>query len=251
MTDPPDQCAPLTRIIASWGIWPGLMMVFSQWESARLSGDSVPGRITFLTLAGTLAMYGSDRFLEKARLQAIASRHHLAGPRIFIVLVLALGLPTLAFLSRAEWFWLLILGATGLLYLTITTRIAPSPPLLKEALGSFCFMFLVWGLTPIDWRSSLAFWFLGLSNFLWCGAQDKDRDRINGLKSLAIRAPRVNRALARASGLAAAAWFLAMNPISPFGWCALLHGLWPRQRDWPVDLAFLPLVFAPILYLTR
>ena len=219
-------------------------MVLAQWEAARLVGSFVPRAVIYATVAGTLSIYGADRFLERKRMCHTAIRHH--APLVMeLISVLFIASATLAALPRfggREWIWFSVLGAAGALYLAVTVDVVRALPAVKEILGAFCFTYLVWGMLPRKHVFLAFFFMMGLSNFLWSGHQDRERDRKNGLRSLALTAPCLNCRLGRLSALFAGVGFLATAGFSsPFFWVSAIHGLWPFPEKRAIDLAFLPL----------
>jgi len=217
-----------------------------------LLGTAYPARLAALTVAGVLAMYGADRAFERRWLAATAARHH--APRswscVFGGIAALSGLFGVSQLAGRDLIWLLILGSAGALYLALTANRLKSQPPLKELTGAFCFAAVVWGAYPEFSAGPVdAFVLLAISNFLWSGCQDRERDLVNGVRSLAVAAPRANVALARGAALLSAALFLAGGyGRSPFPWAAVLHFGWPsRNSEWSIDLALAPLLAAPFL----
>ncbi len=78
--------------VAHWGMWPAAVMVLSQWQAARLVGTPVPAYLSAITLAGTLTVYGADRWLERRSLTRLADRHRgwLAFDLVFVFVILSL-----------------------------------------------------------------------------------------------------------------------------------------------------------------
>lgn len=234
-----------------WGVWPSLVMLLCQWEAGRLLDRKVPTTVSLITLAGTLTIYGADRWLERRRLRRTEARHHagrLAGGLVSAA-IMALAAAALPGLNGAILLWLVLLAVMGSAYLMITSRLLTTFFLLKELLGTLCFTILVWGWAwPLPALPPLAFSLIGLSNFLWSGAMDRERDRANGLLSLAVSFPLANRLLAGAVALAAVWLFYRLDGLnSVFLGVALIHLLWCRHLGRNIDLAFLPLLIVPFL----
>ena len=226
-------------------------MVLAQWEAGRILDITVSATITQITLAGTMAIYACDRWLENRTLAVTAARHRAPLWTVFLFSFLILGL-LLQSVPGLDWQlvkWISILAVAGLCYLFITTGRLKGFPGFKESIGAFCFTFLVWG--PIgrpDRPVILAFFTIGLSNFLWSSHQDMQRDKANGLFSLATHWPEENRALARLCAFVSCLGFgIFEGPGTPFFWVATLLLFWPQRTKWSVDWAFLPLLLILVM----
>ena len=227
-------------------------MVLCQVEAARLKEVVYPPHLGLLSFTGTLAIYGLDRWVECQHVSVLESRHRGSTWSVWLFTVFLSG--SVFFLTPkldvALVAWLGSLGGLGLLYLAITASCLPSFPTLKELLGAFCFTYLVWGpFSPV--RLDIAFFLLGISNFLWSSDQDRKRDHLNGVRSLALKAPHLNLGLARLLALAAALLFFKQWSMqTPFFPMAILHALWPHRRELSIDWAFIPLLWIPLFHLT-
>jgi len=240
----------LLNALNFWGVWPATVMALAQWEAARLSQSPYPRAVLLVTLAGTLGIYGLDRWVERSRRFVTGARHHghplsFAAFASLILLFLGLALPDL---NGHLWWWLLCLLALGLIYLAVTAAYLRLFPIGKELVGSLCFSVLVWGWRDsVLWLPLLAFFLLGLANFLISSHQDRARDRENHIRSLALIAPSLNSATFRGCALVACLLFiLSSGPTSPLPWIALAHGLWPTGRRHAIDWAFLTLLLRPL-----
>lgn len=232
----------LKALLVSWGGWPCGVMVLAQWEAAYLTGVTLSFQATALTIAGTLAMYAADRGLERRLVvsQGDRHRHHPRLDKIMIFLVLGFLVLGLSSWQPRVFLWAGILAILGALYLAITVNVIQPPALVKEGVGSLCFTYLVWGLVAGKTVWVVAFFLMGLANFIWSGIQDRERDSINKIPSLAHSSPRLAVVAARTLAVGSGLLFLVLlDRPSWFATVALLHGFWPPR--WPVDWAFLPL----------
>ena len=221
-------------------------MVLAQMEAAALAGREYPRHVMLWTVAGTLSIYGMDRLTERRNLTFTAMRHRVQHRSGILVaaLIATCAVAALTQTGPRELLWLAALGFSGVAYLALTVNALRGWPLLKEVLGAWCFTCLVWGMLAdrID-SAVMGVFLLGLSNFCWSSRQDRVRDQKNGIASFAVRAPGANLVLARLGALLAAVLFqFSSGWIQPFFWTALLHAAWPAREDYPIDLAFLPLV---------
>ena len=226
-------------------------MVLSQAEATRLSGQTVPPLyLSSLTAAGTLFVYGADRWLERKALAQLANRH-LGLPWVnvlFIIVIATLTLMALPHCTLPDFVWLGMLGVLGLLYLLTTIGRIPAVPALKECLGAACFAVLVWGRVASGFNlMMIGFYFMALSNFLWSSHQDRQRDAMNGIRSLSVRYPVFNIWLARVFALLACGLLLVPAPKSVFVITGLLLACWPKHQKASIDLTFLPLLAVPFL----
>ncbi|MDJ0840953.1 MAG: hypothetical protein QNK37_30865 [Acidobacteriota bacterium] len=220
-------------------------MVLSQQEAARIIGLSVPVHIVTMTGAGTLFVYGVDRWLERRELRQLADRHHRHPVlnALFVFVIVILTVYSLPRLHLRDLFWLIILGVLGLLYLLTTVGRLPALPLLKEVLGAGCFAVLILGHFEYVPPSVItAVGFTGLANFLWSSHQDRQRDAANGIRGLAVRYPILNIWLARGYAVTALVFFSLAMPRSLFGLVALFLLVWPKHARLSVDVTFLPLI---------
>ncbi len=236
---------PFLNGLSTWGLWPGLVMVLCQLEAALLLGDAFPKHLVFLTFSGVFAIYGLDRFLERHFQEETEARHqgHRLLNMVFLILIPVLAAIALIDLGKIDLVWLAILGLAGFMYLMATLNVIHGFAPVKELLGVFCFTFLVWGRLPFDPLYMIAFSLMGFSNFLWSGHQDKARDKINGVPSLALLRPGLNLAFARLCAMAAAGVFLGRHGLdSAFFWVSVLHGFWPVGEEFAIDFAFMPLL---------
>ena len=243
--------------LRAWGLWPCAVMALSQIAAARALGYSFPLPVLLLTLSGTATMYGADRFLERHRQKEIADRHRRVPlwDQVFMVLIVLAGLPILPHLSAKIVIWLAVLGTSGAVYLAVTVRLLPVPPMVKEFLGAFCFTCLVWGLLPLEPLPVGAFFLLGAANFLLSSHADCERDAANGLRSLATVWPALNLWLARMLALVATGLFLyrfgdGIGAGMVFVLIAAAHALWPRRKMSHIDLAFCPLLLILPVFFT-
>jgi len=244
---------PATAIrasLAGWGVWPACVIALGQLELARIAGRNLPAHLTALTLVGTLTVYGADRWLERRTLPHLETRHRgwrrldgLCWALIAITVIL-----TLPRVDRATLIWLAGLGLTGGLYLAITTGRFLRPFLIKELVGALC-LTIVWTgpTTAYPLLSTAGVLAIGLANFSWSGHQDRDRDAANGLVTLAVRFPGVNRVAARVTALAACLGAFLAGGWGPLPACAAIMVFWPARSRRTVDLCFLPLTVVPIL----
>lgn len=236
-----------------WGLWPAVVMVLARMETAALIGDPRVDVATVLAFAGTLGLYGLDRFLERRHQSELADRHH-APPilhKLFPAVIVMLCLGVLPSISGKDVLWVLWLTASGGLYCTVTLGWLKGPAIGKECLGALCFASVVLlnhdATTGALWLPFLA---MGFANFVWAGQADRERDLANGL----IDVPDSNRAgtsltpehmiaLARVLSLLAAVWFGTIaGPWQCFTWVALAHAVRPTQAKWNIDWCFLPLL---------
>lgn len=251
MSDGQGKLHRIQMALVSWGVWPAAVMVLAQLEVARLYVLEYDVWLGALTAAGTMAIYGADRFVERLMLRRLEARHN-SGLRdiIFPIIVLALGLYGLYGADGYTMEWLMILGLSGALYLAFTTGVLPCMPMGKELLGAVIFAVLVWGWNPyLDRVALLAFIPLGLSNFLLASIGDRKRDAANGIRSLAVSHPEVVLVLARAAASFSMGFFIFFEPAgSYFILTAAAHMLWflPARE---IDLAFCTLLAVPFAYL--
>lgn len=230
---------------AHWGLWPTVVMVLSQMTAAKLLGIPYPATVMHVTIAGTLAMYGLDRLVERQSLPNLAERHKLHGPLdiLMMVVIVAVAVPGVLKLSQHDLIWLITLGMLGLCYLLITTGRLPHPPFGKEIMGALCYTLLTWGwaLHPTV-ILMVGHFFLGLSNFLWSSRLDRERDQANQLPNQAVGHPTRQEWLARGSALVAIG-ILILTPEfgSLFLFTAVGLLFFSVRFRW-VDLTFLPLI---------
>ncbi len=228
-----------------WGLWPAAVMVLARMEAAALGGDPLWDTANHIAFAGTLSLYGLDRFLERRRQKQLGERH--SAPKaihaLMAVLVIGVGVSGLPHLHRNDFVWAAWLILCGGLYCGVTLGLRQVWPPLKEMLGALCFACVVLlnhpTAQPWLWPPFLA---LGCANFIWAAYEDRDRDAANGVPNFYNRAPRAALPIARILALTAAAGFAAVaGPWQWFSPVALAHGLRRRQATWNIDLAFLPL----------
>lgn len=223
-------------------------MVLCQWEAYRLSQQAIPLGLVYITLAGTMAIYGTDHWAERGFQSVLSSRHHSHWPLDFIALVaiVILGISGLKHLGLVGFSWLAILGLSGSVYLLTTWGKAFDIPCFKELLGAWCFTYLVWGMLDggID-ALRLAFFSMGLANFLHSNYQDRARDHENHLPSFAYDRPVIVRFLAKTFALFSAALFALNAGFSPLTFCAIFHFFWPFKNKASIDWAFLPMLATP------
>jgi len=236
---------------AHWGMWPATVMVLSQWQAALLLGLTVPTYLSALTLAGTLTVYGADRWLERRSLSKLEARHRtwFAFDLPIIMVILVLTYFAIPRLTATDLSWLALLALAGSLYLLATVGRLPRLPLLKECIGAFCFTLLVWGrFQPRHVPLTLAFFALGLANFLFSSHGDRHRDAANQIPSLSVISPTLNLVLARCAALIAAVVFWVVGPLNAtFPFIALALLVWPAKTKTSVDLTFLPLLALPLM----
>ena len=256
VADKPDTSVPENSIrngLVFWGFWPAAVMVLAQWEAARLVAVAFPAKILVLTLTGTLAVYGLDRWVERRNQLFTSARHH--GNRktnlAIAILIGAVFLFTLPGLSQRHWLWLIMLAALGLVYLAVTAAYLRPFPASKELIGSLCFTVLVWGwFNHFELVLVVPFYLIGVANFFISSHQDRVRDRHNQMRSLALVAPRLNTVAFRCCSFAACLLLcVTAGFASPLPWVALAHGLWPCGSRHSIDWAFLPLLVRPLLWL--
>ncbi len=241
--------ATLHQAAAAWGVWPTCVMLLAQLESARITGEYYPRAVAAVTAAGTLAIYFADRLVERFSLTNVADRHRPSPlDALFPFLILTLLLLAYPEREQVSYAWIGMLASLGVAYVLITANIVTTPPLVKELLGGWIFAFLIFDWVPgQDLLLIMAFLPLAMANFMLSSHQDRERDRANGVLSLAVRHPQANLILARIlATFTAGFYFQCVGPTSLFAWIALAHALWPSRHH--VDLAFLPLLAAPWLY---
>ena len=159
-------------------------MVLCQWEAYYLAGEDLPIGLVCITLAGTMAIYGTDHWAERGFQKHLSHRHysHKLLDLLIIAAVASLGIAGLVHWSDFGVSWILILGLSGGAYLLTTWGKWFYLPGFKEILGAWCFTFLVWGTLDrkID-GLQVAFFSMGIANFLHSSYQDRHRDHANDL----------------------------------------------------------------------
>lgn len=235
----------LIQWLSFWGAWPALLMVLCQWEVARFLQVPLTPDVWWLTFAGTLAIYGLDRGVER-HIQASLAPHHMAPAhfhRLMAIIVAGVLILGLVQIQWAHLPWFMVLGLSGAAYLWVTWGQWAAFPLLKEILGAWCFTFLVWGSFTYQFSGSLtAFFCMGLANFLLSSVQDTPRDTVNQVTSFALVFPRLALWLGRLLALVSAGLFFYFMGPGPFALCALTHAFFPVKSKRSVDWAFLPIL---------
>ena len=234
----------MKHFLVSWGVWPAIVMVLGQLETARIFQTTYPTQLAALTLAGTLTVYGADRWLERITLVNLEARHRRRHVQdlVFFLLIPALLLYAQPFSQLDRAAWLLSLGLLGSAYLLTTVGRLPNLVITKEILGGACFSWLIVGGFQIQTSIPLLLFFgLGLANFLASSYQDRSRDEANRLKSPAVSYPRATRVTASTIALlTAGAAFSQLGITSSLAWAALAHGLFPLNKGYSIDYALTP-----------
>lgn len=192
-----------------------------------------------------MLVFGADHWAQNRSFKQRKMRHELPQHATWIAvgLAMALAASTLNF-NRADWHWWLSLGLGGAVYTLLASNRSSRWIGCKEALGSVCFAWLVWGRVPqAPFESQVAFWLLALSNLCWSSHFDRARDLQNAHVTLATRWPRATRLGARAAAAAAVVIFIANGYSDQLGFLAvaIAHLAWP-SRHAHIDWSFLALV---------
>jgi len=201
----------------------------------------------WVTLAGTIAIYGIDHWAERGFQTHLSNRHqsHWIFDLFIVFFVIVSAIFGLLQWRTFGFTWLLILGISGGAYLLTTWAKWIYIPGFKETLGAWCFTYLIWGTLSRHLDGvQLAFFSMGLTNFFHSSYQDKARDHANALPSIAFNHPKMVKVMSKSFALVSVSLFIWSTGLSPFTLCALAHLLWPFEIKTSIDWALTPMLIS-------
>ncbi len=241
----------ITEILLGLGVWPACVMVSVQFVFMVNLQVTLRLIILFVTFFGTLSVYALDRTLEKRVGFKLARRHyhHILLTAVVLIFTFIFLIFLIQHITSREMRWLIILVLAGSLYLSMTSGLIKLVPGVKELLGAALFTWLCLGLVAGNNKLLYSsFFMMAWSNFIWSGFFDRDRDRKNNLRSLAVIYGKKTVFFARLTAFLSIPGYVIVGvPLSLIG-VSVLHGVWPKHLP-QVDCAFMPVVCHALLLL--